>query len=352
MISQDANAFLRFRANFVGYLTNNGVLVKSYVILPSKSKSVKSIFSFDFFKILFAWNGNQKIYVVYGSLPILFFLIFQPFSRKIIIFTGLGSIFNNNLKIISFPLINFLLLINIRYIKKVVFLNESDRDIFFKNVHQIKKFLVNVLPGEGVDFDKYRLCDPDQRKDVLPSLGFVSRLTYEKGFSDFKNLVRDLVLIKRNFPYRQLFLMGSNSGLNPSRIGAVELQDFISENGITHIENYDQADAIVLMSKIDIICLLSKHEGVPFVLLEALRTASIIILSDIHAHRAVFRDACMARLGIVWAADGESLSRCYVQAWRMHQSSDVQSLLASRSAVLNKLSAGSVWPQWRTNIFS
>ena len=154
-----------------------------------------------------------------------------------------------------------------------------------------------------------------------------------------------------DLPYRQLLVMGSNAGVNPSRIGAARLQNFISHNSVKHVDIYDQADAINLISEIDIICLLSKHEGIPFVLLEALCSSSVIILSDIHAHRTVIGDASPESLGIIWAPGSEGLSRCYVQAWHMHQTCDVESILALRSKVVNKMSAKTVWPQWKTKIF-
>ncbi len=196
--------------------------------------------------------------------------------------TGLGYVYVNEgiLKQIT----NFLYKAAFKFNKKVIFQNQSDKDIFVKyNVVSDDKAV--VIYGSGVDTEKFNpnFCRENKKEDSLTFL-MIGRLLWDKGVKEYIEAGRKL---KEDHPQVKLLLLGAFDEGNPSAVPEDYIKKWCNEGVIEYLGVTDDVRPFICMS--DCIVLPSYREGVPRTLLEALSMEKPIITTN----AAGCRDVCV-----------------------------------------------------------
>lgn len=169
--------------------------------------------------------------------------------------------------------------------RTVFFQNSEDRDIFVSQ-RLVSASQADVLPGSGVDLQKFvpRFAmggGKDRGRFLL-----ISRLLWEKGIGEFVEAAR---IVRRIYPDATFQLLGFHDSQSPSAVDKGTLETWIQEGVIQYLGPADDvrphiadADCIVLPSYY--------REGTPRSLLEAAAMGKPIITTDSVGCRDVVDD--------------------------------------------------------------
>jgi glycosyltransferase involved in cell wall biosynthesis len=186
--------------------------------------------------------------------------------------SGLGAAFDEKYGVRT--IVRILYRLSFRYARHTFFLNHEDLSLFVDQ-HLVDSRKVRLIPGAGVDVEKYR---PRPRSTAVRGLVFLmlSRLIWEKGISDYLQAAK---ILRQRYGEVEFQLLGFpveniRDGLTLEFVathlesGAVNYLGG-TDNVVEYIRN---ADCIVLPTRY--------REGVPRSLLEAASMAKPIIASD------------------------------------------------------------------------
>jgi glycosyltransferase involved in cell wall biosynthesis len=199
----------------------------------------------------------------------------------------------------------------------VFFQNMDDRDLFVSR-KIIRSTQAQLLPGSGVDLDRFRPVSNRSSSDIR--FIFVGRILGDKGIREFVEAAR---LLRRDHPAWKFQLLGPIDEGNRSGIGQVELNGWI-ENGT--VDYLGQADDVrPFISAATAVVLPSYREGLPRSLLEAAAMARPLIATDVPGNRRIVehgangllcqsRDPAsladaMRRLGVMDAGQREAMGK-------------------------------------------
>jgi glycosyltransferase involved in cell wall biosynthesis len=204
---------------------------------------------------------------VYGSMAANFLNI--PVINTI---NGLGTIFHQNNWLTRVG--EILLYIALRKSKKVFFQNQDDLNLFFEK-GIIRPELMGILPGSGVDTEKFAPRQVDRNGDGLVFLLF-ARLLWDKGVGEYVNAAR---IIKTKYPHVDCQILGFLEVSNPRAIDRKQMERWVAEGSVSYLGHTD--DVIEVIIRADCIVLPSYYrEGVPRSLLEAASLAKPIITTN------------------------------------------------------------------------
>ncbi len=211
-----------------------------------------------------------------------------------------GTIAANILKIPSISNIAGLgtLFINQNFITKIAkslykFSQKKAIKIFFQNKNDFKMFVdekliqkdkCEVLPGSGVDIEKFK---PVKKKDngVFKFL-LISRMLWAKGVKDFVEAAK---LIKERYQNVDFQLLGYLDMESPTAISKKQMDIWVNEGFVNYLGDSD--DVRVEITKADCIVLPSFYrEGTPRVLLEGASMQKPIITTNTVGCRDVVND--------------------------------------------------------------
>ena len=186
-----------------------------------------------------------------------------------------------------------LLTIFVKYLYKAAFLfsehvffqNEDDQKLFL-SYGITKKYKTSILPGSGVDLEKFFPAPrrPGKQKTGLEFL-LVSRMLWDKGINEFITAART---IKKDYPDTRFSLLGEMGADNPSSIPRKEIEAWVKEGVVNYLGKTNDVHQYLL--KADCIVLPSYREGTPRSLLEAAATAKPVITTDTPGCRNVVDD--------------------------------------------------------------
>lgn len=161
----------------------------------------------------------------------------------------------------------------------VFFQNHDDEDIFRKN-GIINGQNVKLIPGSGVNIDKFRPVDMPE------TFGFlcISRLIRDKGVYEYLEACRE---IKKEYPQVRCLLVGPYD-TNPSSMAPEELQAFVEDGSIEYFG--EQADVRPFISQCNVFVLPSYREGTPKTNLEAMAMGRAVITTDVPGCRETVVD--------------------------------------------------------------
>lgn len=194
--------------------------------------------------------------------------------------SGLGTVFlhQNLVSKIALTLYRFAF----RFPHKVFFQNQDDQKLFI-DLKLIKKEKTDVLPGSGINLQKFI------PKPILENKTFtfilVSRLLFDKGIVEYAEAA---AIVKKSHPETRFLLAGSldkNSslGIPEDMIKSWQEHSLIEYLGFTtEIQKYMEESHCVVLP--------SYREGTPRTLLEAAALARPIITTDVPGCREVVRD--------------------------------------------------------------
>jgi glycosyltransferase involved in cell wall biosynthesis len=156
--------------------------------------------------------------------------------------------------------------------KKVFFQNPDDRNLFIQR-GLVKESITDVLPGSGIDLQKFRPL-PFQRNNTFTFL-LIARLLYDKGIVEYIEAIQSLKKRGIDAHFQLLgFKDNSSSGIPEKLLNqwiTSGLVDYLgTTDNVTHFIN--QADCVVLPSY---------REGTPRTLLEAAALAKPLIATRV-----------------------------------------------------------------------
>jgi len=198
--------------------------------------------------------------------------------KSIAVITGLGYTFINHG--LTSKIAKFLYKISLKHSQKVWFINHEDRKIFIKK-RILSRDLMEILPGEGVDMEKYaprdKKTDDDKFRFVL-----IARLLWDKGVGE---LVKAASIIKEIYPQVEVQLVGFVDSKNPQAISKDQVDYWVEKGWVKYMGS--TKDVRDYIAEADCIVLPSYREGISKILLEAASMAKPIIASNVPGCRDI-----------------------------------------------------------------
>jgi glycosyltransferase involved in cell wall biosynthesis len=164
----------------------------------------------------------------------------------------------------------------------VFFQNDDDRQLFVSG-GLLSDMVADLLPGSGVDLEKFQPC-PLPARPVVRFL-LIARMLWDKGVGEYVEAAR---LLKQRGIESECCLLGFLDVQNPAAISRKQMDDWVAEGVVRYLgvsddvrEEITQADCVVLPSY---------REGIPRTLLEAAAMARPIVTTDSVGCRDVVDD--------------------------------------------------------------
>lgn len=233
-------------------------------------KDIKTFFDFLFFykknKISCALNFTPKNNI-YSTLAASMFGV--PVINNI---AGLGSMFIEE-NIIS-KIARLLYKISQPKASKIFFQNEEDRLLFLN--HKISSaIMTEVLPGSGVDLERFKYIPTSNNKKIKFLL--IARLIYEKGVTFYASAAKELK--SKYGDHVEFYLLGFIDEKNPASVSKDVIEKWVTEGYINYLGTSDNVEDDI--GHVDCVVLPSFYrEGVPRVLLEAAAMGKPLITTD------------------------------------------------------------------------
>lgn len=162
--------------------------------------------------------------------------------------------------------------------------------VFFQNAEDARLFVdqrlvrsaqVRILPGSGVDLERFALQPPPAETDGLRLL-FVGRLLGDKGVRELAGAAR---LLRAEGAGVRIQLLGPAAAQNRSAIGQAELQQWVREGIVEYLGQAE--DVRPFLARAHAVILPSYREGLPRSLLEAAAVGRPLLASDVPGCRDV-----------------------------------------------------------------
>jgi glycosyltransferase involved in cell wall biosynthesis len=145
---------------------------------------------------------------------------------------------------------------------KVFFQNRDDLEMFIDS-RLVKRQIVGLLPGSGVNLAKYAPVSKKRENDRFTFL-LIARMLYDKGILEYINAAR---LVLNSCKHVEFQLLGPLDVENPAAIPRKLVEEWIAEGVVNYLGVSD--DVRIEISNADCVVLPSYREGTPRTLLEA-----------------------------------------------------------------------------------
>lgn len=195
--------------------------------------------------------------------------------------SGLGTAFIRENLVTK--IVKFLYTVALKKSTQVFFQNQDDLQLFLDH-GLVKKELTDLLPGSGVDVNRFT---PEE--NPIPHTSFVfllvARMLKDKGIVEFVDAARSL---KNQYPYIDCQLLGFLDAKNSTAISSEEMQAWVNGGLVNYL---GVSDSVVdFLRQADCVVLPSYREGTPRSLLEAASVGKPIITTDAVGCREVVDD--------------------------------------------------------------
>jgi glycosyltransferase involved in cell wall biosynthesis len=162
----------------------------------------------------------------------------------------------------------------------LIFFQNPDDQKFFKEINIIKKDNTQLIPGSGVDLEKFKPVIKTKSDNI--KILFIGRIIADKGIYE---LIEAASIIKKEYSNITFILLGMVGVKNRTSITKNEVDDWVDNGLIEYISFKD--DVRNFISDSDLIVLPSYREGTPKTLLEAASMGRPIIATDVPGCREV-----------------------------------------------------------------
>jgi len=199
--------------------------------------------------------------------------------------TGMGYVFSSNdfkARLLR-PFVRFMLGYSLSgRFSRLVVLNLDDL-LFFKNLISIDAKIIRLLPGAGIDCNKFKplvVEKSEMFRVVLPA-----RLLWDKGVAEFIEASRLVRLAGKNIEF---LLAGAPDPGNPAAVTVHQIQEWVAEGLVTWLGHVN--DMPTLFNSVDVVVLPSYREGLPTGLTEAGACAKPLVATDVPGCRDVIEN--------------------------------------------------------------
>jgi glycosyltransferase involved in cell wall biosynthesis len=195
--------------------------------------------------------------------------------------TGLGTVFiRQNL---TSRIAEMLYRFTFRFPHTVFFQNEDDRQLFLDK-KLVKEEITEVLPGSGIDIQRFKAKLPFSKKTQFTFL-MIGRLLYDKGILEYIEAIR---LMRKKGLKARFQVLGK---LEPNKnlgITADQIEEWVKDGLVEYLGCVE--DVCPLIEQADCVILPSYREGTPRTLLEAASLGKPIIATDVPGCRETVDD--------------------------------------------------------------
>jgi glycosyltransferase involved in cell wall biosynthesis len=213
--------------------------------------------------------------VIYGSIAARIMKV-----KSIAMITGLGTVFISNSWITS--VVKILYRFSLVKSSTVFFQNQDDKNLFISN-GLVKSSICRLIPGSGVDLDKFSQADPPESEYTTFLL--IARMLWDKGVGEFVEASKNL---RRRYPLARFKLLGPLGVENRTAISASQMENWINDGSVEYLGQTDDVGPFI--SEASCIVLPSYREGTSRVLLEAAAMGRPIVATDVPGCREVVED--------------------------------------------------------------
>lgn len=200
--------------------------------------------------------------------------------------TGLGTIFIK--QSIVTKIAKLLYKTALGFNSKVFFQNSDDKNLFVEN-KLVSKEKTDLLPGSGVDLDKF--IPIEKEDDGIFRFLLIARLLKDKGILEFikaTKKLKNLELKIDNYSDIEFQILGAVGVANKTAISKDELQQWVDDDLVNYLGITDNVQEVITQS--DCVVLPSYREGTPRSLLEACAMEKPIIATDVVGCKEVVED--------------------------------------------------------------
>lgn len=215
--------------------------------------------------------------VIYGS------LVTKFLGRNIAIvnaFSGMGYLFTESRKIISYSILIPLFRIIFNQPKLMIILQNQDDYNFFIEKKIVRHTRLELIKGSGVDLIEYKYTPIPEIKNNSLKILFHARMLRDKGIIEFYSAAK---IIKSKYPNTEFILCGDIDKGNPSSLSTSQLHNWNSEGIVSWIGF--KSNMAELIPNFHLIVLPSYREGLPKSLIEACAIGRPIITTDTNGCR-------------------------------------------------------------------
>lgn len=181
---------------------------------------------------------------------------------------------------------------------RVFFQNNEDRAEFIR-LGRVPARVTDVLPGSGVDLDRFVLREGAARWNPGPvRFILIARLIWDKGIGEYVAAAREL---RREGLAAEFQLAGFLEVKNRTAVSRADVDSWVREGVVDYLGETD--DVRSWIAQADCVVLPSYREGTPRSLLEAASMAKPVITTDAPGCRNVVEDGVSGFLCRVRDAD-------------------------------------------------
>lgn len=184
---------------------------------------------------------------------------------------GLGTVFLK--KNLVSKIASLMYRISFKFPQKVFFQNSYDRRLFIKN-GLVKKEITDILPGSGIDLEKFKASGFKRNKRFTFLL--ISRLIHDKGIIEY---IKAVEILKSKGVDAKFQILGPKDPEHKRGIKTEIVDQWIQNNTIEYLGTTDDVRSFINQS--DCVVLPSYREGTPKTLLEAASSAKPIVTTDV-----------------------------------------------------------------------
>jgi glycosyltransferase involved in cell wall biosynthesis len=163
----------------------------------------------------------------------------------------------------------------------VFFQNRDDRDMFLAAAI-VKAGQAKLLPGSGVDLDRFSPAYPAQREPGGFRFLLIARLLWFKGVGEYVEAAR---FVREKVPGVRFQLLGFIDPANGNAVPRADIDKWVAEGTIEYLGEAD--DVRPFIAAADCVVLPSYREGLPRTLLEAAAMGKPLIATDVPGCRHV-----------------------------------------------------------------
>lgn len=163
-------------------------------------------------------------------------------------------------------------------------LQNPDDVALFAQARLVNPALVRLIPGSGVDCERFLPASPGGDEAPLRVL-LAARLLWDKGLAEYVAAARELRKQGRDIEF---LLAGDPDPGNPAAVPDDTLQGWVAEGLLRWLGHVDDMPA--LFASVDVVVLPSYREGLPKGLIEAGASGLPLITTDVPGCREVVTD--------------------------------------------------------------
>jgi glycosyltransferase involved in cell wall biosynthesis len=157
---------------------------------------------------------------------------------------------------------------------KLVYFQNNDDKAFFIDNKIVSEDASDVLPGSGINLQKFEKADIEQKQDFTFLL--VSRLIHDKGILEYIEAIK---LLKTRGVNARFQLLGSKDTAHRRGIEENIITEWLNNDAVEYLGSTD--DVRPYLKSSDCVVLPSYREGTPKSLIEAASTGRPIVTTDV-----------------------------------------------------------------------